>query len=86
MVPTVAMAIVMGIAPGFFMRPMEVSVNRIIERVTGQQPAQVNGGPGASALGARHSALVDGLAKTPDLSAPEHRTPNAVRRPQSAGR
>ena len=41
MIPTVALAIVMGIVPGFFMRPMGPSVDRIIERVTGQQPAQV---------------------------------------------
>jgi hypothetical protein len=27
--------------PGFFLRPMEASVTRVIERVTGQQPAQV---------------------------------------------
>jgi NADH-quinone oxidoreductase subunit M len=41
MVPTIVMAIVMGVVPGFFLRPMEASVTRVIERVTGQQPAQV---------------------------------------------
>ena len=40
MVPTVAMAIVMGVLPNVFLRPMEPSVKRVIERVTGQQPAQ----------------------------------------------
>ena len=28
MVPTIAMAIVMGVFPGIFLRPMEPSVNR----------------------------------------------------------
>jgi hypothetical protein len=41
MVPTIALVIVMGIFPGIFLRPMEPSVNRIIERVTASQPARV---------------------------------------------
>ena len=41
MVPTVAMAIFMGVSPDLFLKPMEASVNRVIERVNGQQPAQV---------------------------------------------
>ena len=36
MVPIVAMAIFMGVLPGLFLRPMEPSVNRVIERVTGR--------------------------------------------------
>jgi NADH-quinone oxidoreductase subunit M len=39
--PTVALAILMGVAPGIFLRPMEPSVNKLIERVTGSQPARV---------------------------------------------
>jgi NADH-quinone oxidoreductase subunit M len=39
--PMVALAIFMGVYPNLFLRPMEPSVNRVIERVTGQQPAQV---------------------------------------------
>ena len=35
MVPTVAMAILMGVFPGIFLKPMEPSVARIIERVNG---------------------------------------------------
>jgi NADH-quinone oxidoreductase subunit M len=50
MVPTVALAVVMGVVPGFFLRPMEVSVNRIIERVTAQQPAQVQAWPDPASL------------------------------------
>jgi hypothetical protein len=41
MVPTIALVFVMGVFPGIFLRPMEPSVNRIIERVTGSQPARV---------------------------------------------
>ena len=36
MVPTIAMAIVMGVLPNLFLRPMEPSVKRTIERVTGR--------------------------------------------------
>ena len=41
MVPTIAMAVVMGVVPGVFLRPMEPSVNQVVERVTGAQPARV---------------------------------------------
>jgi NADH-quinone oxidoreductase subunit M len=34
MVPTIAMAIVMGVIPGAFLRPMEPSVNRVLQRIT----------------------------------------------------
>ncbi len=40
MVPTIAMAVFMGVLPGVFTRPMAPSVDRLIERVTGSQPAQ----------------------------------------------
>jgi NADH-quinone oxidoreductase subunit M len=36
MVPTVAMCIVMGVFPGVFLRPIEPSVKKTIERVTGR--------------------------------------------------
>jgi NADH-quinone oxidoreductase subunit M len=39
MVPTIAMAIVMGILPNMFLRPMEPSVKKTIERVTGRSYA-----------------------------------------------
>ena len=39
-VPIVAMAIVMGVVPGVFLRPMEPSVDRLIERVTGGEAAR----------------------------------------------
>ncbi|MEO8520932.1 MAG: hypothetical protein ABI603_06190, partial [Acidobacteriota bacterium] len=36
MVPTVAICIVMGVFPGVFLRPIEPSVNRTLERITGR--------------------------------------------------
>ena len=45
MVPIVAMAVIMGVVPVVFMRPMEPAVNRVVERVTGRQPAQVMAQP-----------------------------------------
>jgi NADH-quinone oxidoreductase subunit M len=40
MVPTIAMAIVMGIVPNVFLRPMEPAVKKTIERVTGRSFAE----------------------------------------------
>ena len=40
MIPTVAMCIFMGVFPAPFLRPMEPAVARVIERVTGAQPAR----------------------------------------------
>ena len=40
-VPIVALAIFMGVYPNLFLKPMEASVNRVIERVNRHQPAQV---------------------------------------------
>ena len=47
-VPIVAMAIFMGVYPNLFLKPMEPSVTRVIERVNGQQPAQVQAKPPAA--------------------------------------
>ena len=41
MIPTIALAIFMGVFPAVFLRPMEPAVNRLIERVVDAQPAQV---------------------------------------------
>jgi NADH-quinone oxidoreductase subunit M len=42
MIPTVAMAIVMGVVPGVFLRPMEPAVMEVVDRVVGSQPARVS--------------------------------------------
>jgi hypothetical protein len=39
------MSIFMGVLPNVFLHPMRASVDRVIERVTGQLPAQVTAGP-----------------------------------------
>ena len=50
MVPTVAMCIVMGVFPNIFLRPMEPSINKIIERVHSREGATVdNRAPGIAA-------------------------------------
>jgi NADH-quinone oxidoreductase subunit M len=43
--PTIAIAVLMGVVPGIFLKPMEPSVNRVIERVTGSQPSRVTNSP-----------------------------------------
>jgi hypothetical protein len=83
MVPTVAMAIFMGVLPGIFLRPMEPSVARVIERMnTGQAPAQVRtvAEPG---LGIREPRLV----KSADMrvSSPEPRPPSPERAASADG-
>jgi NADH-quinone oxidoreductase subunit M len=50
-VPTIAMAVVMGVAPAMFLRPMAPSVSKVIDRVNGAQPARVQlqrGAPSAN--------------------------------------
>jgi NADH-quinone oxidoreductase subunit M len=41
MLPTIAMAILMGVAPGIFLRPMDASINRVIDRVHSRTAAPV---------------------------------------------
>ena len=49
MVPTIAIAILMGVFPNAFLRPMEPSVRRTIERVTGRSYAAQPQGPASRA-------------------------------------
>jgi NADH-quinone oxidoreductase subunit M len=41
LVPTIAVAILMGVLPGLFLKPMEPSIVKVIDRVNGSQPARV---------------------------------------------
>jgi NADH-quinone oxidoreductase subunit M len=59
MVPTIAMAVFMGVVPGVFTRPMAPAVDRVIERVTGSRPAQV--------IDRRPDLQVGRSSVTPDL-------------------
>ena len=49
MVPTIAMAVLMGVLPNLFLRPMEPSVVRAVDRITGAQPARAGNPRGLSA-------------------------------------
>jgi NADH-quinone oxidoreductase subunit M len=61
MAPTIVMAIVMGVVPAFFMRPMEPSVNRVIARITERPPAQATASPSGQPEGAGlHSSMLAG--------------------------
>jgi NADH-quinone oxidoreductase subunit M len=76
MVPTIAVAILMGVFPGVFLRPMEPAVKRTIERVTGRSFA-ANLPPAHSRF-----AAIDGSARTPD---PASRTPDPESRASDPG-
>jgi NADH-quinone oxidoreductase subunit M len=41
MIPTIAVAVLMGVAPGFFLKPMEPSVIRLLDRINGVPVASV---------------------------------------------
>ena len=47
MVPTVAMCLFMGVFPNVFLRPMEPSINKVIDRVHSREAAVVQAVPGS---------------------------------------
>ena len=76
-VPTIAMAILMGVLPGIFLRPMEPAVTRVIERVNRAQPARVRAdlpaahaapATAANATEPEHEPLPNGRAVNPERS------------------
>jgi hypothetical protein len=82
MVPTIAMAIVMGVFPMVFLRPMEPSVRKTVERVTGRSFAEAPGSgmrdPGS---GIRSSDRPSGIAHLPSgTAAPTSRIPDPASR------
>jgi NADH-quinone oxidoreductase subunit M len=56
MVPTIAMAVLMGVFPSAFLRPMEASVVRTIDRVTSAIPAAATNTPTPSETLAQRQA------------------------------
>ncbi|MGQ0733532.1 MAG: NADH-quinone oxidoreductase subunit M [Acidobacteriota bacterium] len=46
--PLVAAAVLMGVAPNLFLKPMEPAVGRIVQRIEQHQPLQAGAGPGVS--------------------------------------
>ena len=87
MAPTVAMALFMGVFPGIFLRPMEPAVASVIQRVVGNQPAQVTGpgsgirGPGSDVRAARSITAVDasGQPRSANRELPASARPDAER-------
>ncbi|MFL6280978.1 MAG: NuoM family protein, partial [Vicinamibacterales bacterium] len=68
MVPTIGMAIVMGILPNVFLNPMEPAVKRTIERVTGRSYAAAPGAgfsPLSSGKTARPAPLQSAASEQP---------------------
>jgi NADH-quinone oxidoreductase subunit M len=63
MIPTIALAIFMGIAPGFFLRPIEPAVVRAIERIQGVRVAGATSWPGLQAGRAEAIAVADSRAR-----------------------
>jgi len=70
LVPTIAMAILMGVLPGPFLRPMAPSVDRVIERVDRGRLA-MEGGRGSFSPGAPLEAMTPILASGQAASHPD---------------
>src|SRR5262249_46395547 len=51
MVPTIAMCIFMGVWPNVFLRPMEPSVRKVIDKVNGVSTVAHTSGPGRARVG-----------------------------------
>ncbi len=75
-VPIVAMAIFMGVVPNLFLHPMEASVNRVVEMVTGTRPATVRA---PSAPGGADLALGAGPAMAPAAQGSTNESQTATR-------
>jgi NADH-quinone oxidoreductase subunit M len=91
--PVCAVAIFMGVAPGVFLRPIEPSVKRVVEKVTGSTAAPVNArGVRDQGAGTRGSALGTGgwafgtggwaFGRPPSVRVPRPETPDP--KPESA--
>jgi NADH-quinone oxidoreductase subunit M len=74
MVPTVAMCLFMGVFPNVFLRPMEASVNKVLDRVhSSRQAAVVDDEPASQQTADRGPRAADPGPRTPD---PGLRTPD----------
>jgi NADH-quinone oxidoreductase subunit M len=65
MIPTIAICVLMGVAPGIFLKPMEPSVLRVIDRINGVQHAAAAALPRTEDRGPRIADL-DPRPSTPD--------------------
>jgi NADH-quinone oxidoreductase subunit M len=91
MVPTVATAILMGVFPTVFLRPMEPSVKKTVERVTGRsfagRPAPATGDWRLAAGTAERPATADGRGQLPvgnSATSESPVSPAAGRQPRAA--
>jgi NADH-quinone oxidoreductase subunit M len=88
MIPTIAMCIVMGVVPGVFLRPMEASVKRTIERVTGRSYAATSQPQHVVALDRAPASVpvapLPPAARDSRIASPEPEPTAASRRPRSA--
>jgi hypothetical protein len=78
----------MGVVPGVFLRPMEPSVKRTIERVTGRSYAATSRPQHVVALGAKPASVpaapLPTAARDSRIASPEPEPTAASRRPRSA--
>jgi NADH-quinone oxidoreductase subunit M len=69
MVPTVAMCLFMGVFPNVFLRPMEASVNKVIDRVHSRQAAVVDTElPSAASPGPQAHPTPESRVPSPETS------------------
>jgi NADH-quinone oxidoreductase subunit M len=73
-VPTIALAILMGVLPGIFLKPMEPSVARLIDRVTtpGQSRARLQGSDATPTVTSERAAAQPSPAVTSGASGANH--------------
>ncbi|MEN3337222.1 MAG: NADH-quinone oxidoreductase subunit [Acidobacteriota bacterium] len=85
MVPTIAMCIAMGVLPGVFLRPIEPSVKRTIERVTGRSYG-ASARPQPPLLATLTSPRPDAQPAPPAPDARTARPGRPIQHPRPAGR
>ena len=73
--PLAAVAIVMGVAPNVFLKPMEPAVQRIVDRVQARQPLQADAGDGEAVI--PYSARPRPKPATPKTQGPPPKTRQA---------
>jgi NADH-quinone oxidoreductase subunit M len=66
MIPTIALAILMGVAPGLFLKPMEPSILRTLDRINGTPVTSAL--PGREDRGARRGEPVPVSQRLPQLA------------------
>jgi NADH-quinone oxidoreductase subunit M len=81
--PAVAMAIVMGVVPTFFLKPMEASVEDVVRRVTTSEPALASrGAPAAPRAVAGRSGGLQPPASADEKEPATTRVTNGTRAPR----